>query len=343
MQYKIQSTEKLRKYGAENETKALFYLMGSRKDSKEIYYFVVDVFNDLTGMSRLADKMWDLQSKGDKSPSPKTVGKELVTLYKNYLSSFEFEYYIIFLGGVSTTLRKDDTVVEFGISNVKDDAIKKMKDGLKEECNKKTYIDSCLITDNSINKFLEKILFVVVSGDKDEYVKRIIKLSDKVSPKKEVLIAIFNEVRDMQDAKKNIGVVEGKILQNPDEALNFGRHLKSNEITLLVLNRILNQNVINSRPPMAFIDILNSFPEERRKEILEDCQNNLARALFNVNEQEEFWRLLESIYCNVLESAKNNIDLIYQNVDRSILKKCTDFDVLTVKYFISVVKDGIQI
>ena len=38
MQYKIQSTEKLRKYGAENETKALFYLMGSRKDSKEIYY-----------------------------------------------------------------------------------------------------------------------------------------------------------------------------------------------------------------------------------------------------------------------------------------------------------------
>ena len=94
---------------------------------------------------------------------------------------------------------------------------------------------------------------------------------------------------------------------------------------------------------MAFIDILNSFPEERRKEILEDCQNNLARALFNVNEQEEFWRLLESIYCNVLESAKNNIDLIYQNVDRSILKKCTDFDVLTVKYFISVVKDGIQI
>ncbi|MFR1905995.1 MAG: hypothetical protein ACLS28_09820 [Clostridium neonatale] len=39
---------------------------------------------------------------------------------------------------------------------------------------------------------------MVVSGDKDEYVQRIIKLSDKpVSRKKDVLIAIVNEVRDM--------------------------------------------------------------------------------------------------------------------------------------------------
>jgi len=32
----------IRKSGAETETKALLYLMNLRKDSEEIYYFIVD-------------------------------------------------------------------------------------------------------------------------------------------------------------------------------------------------------------------------------------------------------------------------------------------------------------
>ena len=37
--YTIQSSEKLRSYGSENEAKALFYMMGERADSKEIFFF----------------------------------------------------------------------------------------------------------------------------------------------------------------------------------------------------------------------------------------------------------------------------------------------------------------
>ena len=44
----VKSSEKLRKSGAETETKALLYLMNFRSDSDDIYYFVVDFFNDLT-------------------------------------------------------------------------------------------------------------------------------------------------------------------------------------------------------------------------------------------------------------------------------------------------------
>ena len=50
MSYTVKSSEKTRKSGAETETKALLYLMNLRKDSEEIYYFIVDFFNDLTGM-----------------------------------------------------------------------------------------------------------------------------------------------------------------------------------------------------------------------------------------------------------------------------------------------------
>ena len=61
--------------------------MNFREDSEEIYYFVVDFFNDLTGMTKMSDKLWDLQSKGDKQPSPYTIGTELVKYIKILLMS----------------------------------------------------------------------------------------------------------------------------------------------------------------------------------------------------------------------------------------------------------------
>ena len=75
MPYTVQSSEKLKKSGSEMETKALLYLMNFNEDSSEIFYFVVDLFNDLTGMNRTARKMWDLQSKAAKNNSPNAIGR----------------------------------------------------------------------------------------------------------------------------------------------------------------------------------------------------------------------------------------------------------------------------
>ena len=90
--------------GSDAETKALLYLMNFMPDSDEIYYFIVDFFNDLTGMDTMSTKLWDLQSKGDHNVGPKKIGKELVTLFKNYMSEFDFNAYIIFIGTVSSTV-----------------------------------------------------------------------------------------------------------------------------------------------------------------------------------------------------------------------------------------------
>ena len=103
MPYTVQSSEKLRKSGAEGETKALLYLMNFRSDSNEIHYFVVDFFNDLTGMDRYAEKLWDVQSKAAKNNSPNAIGKELVTLFKNFVSDLEFAFYILLIGFVTST------------------------------------------------------------------------------------------------------------------------------------------------------------------------------------------------------------------------------------------------
>ena len=216
MAYMVKSSEKLRPSAADTETKALLYLMNFRDDSDEIYFFVVDFFNDLTGMSRISDKLWDLQSKGDKQSSPYAIGTELVTLYKNYVSEFDFDKYILFLGGVSKTVRKDSSLTRFTHSNINDKVLEKLKSGLKDECKKKTYISDEDITDEKIDKFLLEVYFVIDDQSKADYVKKIIKINPSIIPEEDTLVAIFNEIRDVQAGKKNIGVVAGITIEATD-------------------------------------------------------------------------------------------------------------------------------
>ena len=75
MSYTVCSSEKLRKSGADAETKAMLYLMNFREDSSEMNYFVVDFFNDVTGMDRMGRKLWDVQSKASKTASAKGIGQ----------------------------------------------------------------------------------------------------------------------------------------------------------------------------------------------------------------------------------------------------------------------------
>lgn len=324
------------------ETKALLYLMNFREDSDEIHYFVVDFFNDLTGMDRVSSKLWDIQSKGASNSSPKSIGKELVTLYKNYLSDLTFSYFILFLGGVSNTVRIDDSKNIFGIQDINPDALINVIEGLKEESDNKTYINSSQMTETSITDFLKNVIFVVDDKSPCEYVKAIIKDHPHIIPEDKVLNAIFNEIRDEQSSKKNGHVVEGLIISTSDEALNYYRHLTNNEIRLMTLQRIINRDPVAQGLPLSFIPLLNQCPPERQKDMIDECKSSLCRALFNKNAAQSFWSIFEQIYYLILNNPNDEVQHLYRKVDSSLIKNCPDFDVLSIKYFISVVKDGIK-
>lgn len=343
MTYIVKSSEKLRHSAAEAETKALLYLMNFRSDSNEIHYFIVDFFNDLTGMDRMANKLWDVQSKGAKNSSPKAIGRELVTLFKNYRSDLDFSFYVLFLGGVSGTLRIDHTKNIFDISNVKPNSLVKIKEGLLEECKEKTYIEDKTVTEEEMDSFLKKVQFVIDDKKPSEYVKSIVKIHPGIIPNEETLNAIFNEIRDQQASKKNIGSVENITLETSDEALSYYHHLTSGEIKLLVLNRIINRNPFDKGVPLAFTSIFSSFPEEKRKNALEDCQLALSRALFNKNCADSFWRLFENVYFTIVSNPSDNVDMIFRKLEQKFIEDAHDFDVISLKYFISIVKDGIQV
>lgn len=338
--YTIRSSEITRESGAEYETKALLYLMNFSKGSEYIYYFVVDFFNDLTGVDRYSDKLWDAQSKGAKNNSPRAVGKELVTLYKNYISEFDFNEFILFLGGVSTSLRIDSRKNVFRIDNVKEDAKKKIKQGLIEECADKSYIESEDINEKRINEFLDKVTFVIDDKSKSEYVKGIIKVNPLIIPDDNVLEQIFNTIRDAQSVKKNNAKVEGLTLSSPEEFIYYNRHLKASEIKMMVLNTLVNWNLMDKGIPHSFSDIYVKIPSHLRRSTLEDCQNDIARMLFNKNNSENFWALFNNIYDILAVDSNIHIEEAYKQIDRKILEKIDSLEMLSLKYFISIIKDG---
>lgn len=342
MTYTVLSSEKVRKSASDAETKALLYLMNFHEDSNEIYYFVVDFFNDLTGMDKMSRKLWDLQSKGASNSSPKAVGKELVTLYKNYVSNLTFDRFILFLGGASSTVRIDPNKNVFDISNIRERSLKKIKEGLVEECTNKTYINNDDIDASRIEEFLNLVLFVVDDKSPSEYVRPIIKIHPKIMPSDDSLMAIFNEIRDKQASKKNTIPVEGITIKTTDQALNHFRHLTSGEIKLFVIGRIINRNPFDQGCPIPFFPIYTTFPVEKRQEALDDCKIALSRALFNKNCADSFWALFAEIYKKITSNPGDEIEVIYNFLEKEIVDACPDFDVLSLKYFIATVKEGIQ-
>ncbi len=343
MAYIISSTEKLKKPGSEMETKALLYLMNFRNDSDEIHYFIVDFFNDLTGMNNSSSKLWDIQSKGAKNNSPKSIGKELVTLYKNYVSTFEFDYLILFLGGVSNSVLEDNTKKIFTYKDIKNNSLIKLKEGLKEECDAKTYIESTKISNAKIDEFIEKVVFVIDDKQPAEYVKKIIETKIKIIPENEVLEGVFNEIRDKQSILKNSAVLDGITIQTTDESLNYYRHLTNSEIRLLVLQRVLNRNPMEDGIPFSFLDILQICPHERKKDMLEDCKQTLCRALFNKNNADSFWRLFSEICDTISNNPNLDTQRIFALLNKKIIENCYDFDALATKYFIAIIKDGLNV
>ena len=340
MPYIVRSSEKLRKTASDFETKAMLYLMNFRENSSKIHYFVVDFFNDVTGMDRMAERLWDVQSKATKSATAKAIGRELVTLFKNYVSDFDFSEYILFLGAVPDTFRKNSSLMIFQIDNINDKALKSIRDGLVDECHKKDYIDNAAVCDESIDGLLKSVWFVIDDKHPEDYIREIVKKHPRIIPQDSDLIAIFNEIRNKQSEKKN-SLVEGIAIDRIDEVLSYGRHLTTNEIRLLVLQRIINTDPLGKGIPEPFFEIYSKFPQETAKDIVEECKRALCCALFNKAAAQGFWKMFDTVYGLLQQYPDKTLDFLFSQIDQETKDGCPDFDVLSLKFFIARVKEGI--
>lgn len=342
MPYVVRSSEKVRGVGAEYETMALLYLMTGRDDSKEIYCFAIDFYNDVTGLSTFADKAWDIQSKGNKTGGAKAIGRELITLFKNFMSDLRFDYSILFAASVSPTFRIDDTLTSFGIDNVSDKARNSVICGIKDEGRKKEYIEDEWLTDNNINNFLSKVTFVINDKTKADYIRNISKVNPKYIPKDDVLIGIFNKIRDAQAAKKNNESVEGEMVDKLGDVYAYDRVINVKDIQLMVLNTFINGDVMNNGIPLHFIPVINRLDALRKKDVVEDCQLHISTALFDKDNAEKFWNLLDVISEKLAENPYLGVNEIYALVDSEKKARCPHMDLMSVKYLISVMKEALE-
>ena len=346
MIYVIRSSEQNAARGNDMETRALLHLLNFRDELGEIEGFAIDFFNDVTGIDSMALHLYDIQSKASISGA-KDIGEELVTLFKNYVSEFKdfFIEEVLFLGGVRKNVFEDEELSEFKFADLRLEARQIIKQSLREECLKKGYINNEDVTEENLDGFLQNVVFVVAKDTIEEYVAPLVRSSKAIVPTSNDLNAIFNEIRKAQVGIKTRTKVEGVEIEHPYEAYNYSRVLKRSDIELLVINRLINRNPLEAGIPTCFIPIYNKLQANSPEDVddkIEECQNSLARQMFASSEATAFWRLLNAIVSGIDGNPSADVESIYQTIDPAISRACKFLDVLSVQYFISIVKDGLK-
>jgi hypothetical protein len=82
--------------------------------------------------------------------------------------------------------------------------------------------------------------------------------------------------------------------------------------------------------------------EVDRKEFLEGCQDDLFRTLFDKNNIKAYWELFEEFYTKIISNNGLSVNQIYEMVNKEKLSKTTFLNFNSAKYFISLIKDGIE-
>ncbi len=344
MGYKITSSEERNEKATEYETKSMLYMMNYYNKADEIKWFAIDFFNDVTGINKYQDSCFDVQSKGVKDIAPMLLGRYLVTLFKNYLSNFNFVDYILFVESVSKTIRKEISSNVFVFKDLSEDIQNAIRDGLIDEANNKTYIeDNTLITTDKLDDFLKKVSFVIDNKTKEQYIKDAAELSDAVIIDNVYLRKIFKEIRDKQSSKKNNNC-EGEILDSIGCFYRYDKYISKDEIQDLIVCRIcFNSKFKNLKTvPQSFIKVINGIDETIIEERIEECQDAIFRLLSNKNNKKAYWELFSEINYVIKRNPLYDINSIYNAVDKKKISAVHHLDVISCKYFISLIKESLK-
>lgn len=338
--YQISNTEQNQKTASDYETKSLLYLIGERKDRKKISFVSIDTLNDVSGMSKTCDVLWDVQSKGVKNLTPRSIGKELYTLYKNYISEFHeyFKEYIIVFPQVKRGYIEDTDKCEYKIDNFKEKQITKIKAGLEDRLKelKKT------IEKDKVDDFLEKVIFVEAREDESSYVKNVIRFKSKSKKDDLSYKEIFREIRDYQSSLKNY-CVEGDSITHPIEILKYNKHIDKFDIEMLIVNRLVGEEIFSQGLiPNDFYDELVGLDKDEREDLILKCNANISLAFFNKNAKKEFWDLFNQVLSRLQKNIKYTPREILGNINKRILTKLSIMDDISILFLISLIKKGLE-
>lgn len=340
--YQIRSTERNNEKASNYETFSLLYLLGLRADKEDIDLVLIDCFNDVTGTNKDVNKLWDVQSKGYKKNTPLKIGEHLVTLYWNFLSSFPFSYYILFLETLESSYITDSGKNIFKFSDFTESSKKKIITGLQQEVARRDIIPFLLDDGSQMDQFLSAVDFVICTGDKISNIKNLIEFKNKEIRTDKFFIQIFDEIRGMQSALKNI-YAERQLLKYPSEILALKKFISRDQILTLVINRIVGIELFdNLSIPINFIQYVQNMELEDIKDLVLNCNSALSRTFFNKNNKNYIWHLLEFIIKKIMLAPKTCVNDVFVAIPECTRNKVPTLDEVSIKFFIARVKDGLE-
>lgn len=341
--YRIKTSERNNDKATEYETKSLLYLLTKITGNHEIDLFIIDCFNDVTGVAGGYKDSWDIQSKNVASLTPHKVGIALYTLFANYVSDLSFGHYILFLPPLKDSYVNDVVAEVFQIDNFVTGKTEDVKNGLESEIARRN--DADVNTSANLAKvdaFLSEVIFITDRYNKSEYIKSIIKFKNLSSLKDEFLIRIFEEIRAKQAVKK-ISNVDGVEVSSIQEAATLGKNITRKEIELLVVNRVIGNDLFSKNGvPLYFIREVSTMDEEDVADLIQECQSQIGKTLFNKNNKKAFWYLLEEIISVIEIDKKQGIRSILSQISTKAKGRVFTMDENTLLYLIALVKEGLE-
>lgn len=341
--YTFKTSERNNEKATEYETKSLLYLMTRATNSDNVDLFIIDCFNDVTGVSNDFGESWDIQSKGVASLTPQKIGSALFTLYANYLSDISFGHYILFVPPIKETYIEDCSLDVFSVNNFELKRIDEIQEGLRKEILARK--DDDVISKTSpkhITDFLNAVIFVADNFHKSDYIRRIIQFKSFSRLDETFLNKIFDEIRNKQAGKK-IPNVYGKSVDSLKDALKFEKYIHRKDLELLVVNRIIGNDLFSNRGvPLFFLSIVKDMDPEDITDLLINCQSKISQTLFNKNNKRNFWLLLEVIMRLVVDHPKFDIEGIFNLIPTDTQSRVFTLDKNSTLYLIAVVKEGVQ-
>lgn len=341
MTYIFKNTEINNEKASIFETKSLLYLIGKRNDSKEIEYVTFDCFNDVSGVNKKHNKIWDIQSKNEASLSPKKIGTYFFTLFDNFLSTFAFKEFIFFCPVLKKEYKIDSSLRSFKYSNIEEKTKKRIKIGLTEEVRRVK--NDATDYSSQITQFLNLVTIVEDDSTENEYIKAITKFKKTDIKSDEFYKCLFIELRNIQSSKKN-SFIENTQITEIREVLTFRRHLTVKDIELLVVSRIIGVEIFKNlfHYPIYFSSFIDRLNIEDKKDILQDCNSNLSRAFFNKNSNKVFWKICEDIVTYFSINKSSDVDSVYTSVFGNYTPKVSYLNEITIKYLISIILEGTE-
>jgi len=341
--YEIRNTERNNQTASEYETKALLHVLVTDKANDDLALFFVDCFNDVTGASNTCDTLWDVQSKGVKSLRPRTIGEALITLLLNYQSELTFCQSLLFIPKLNDGYLINEDVYQFDINNFNNERRNVLKQGLVDEYLRRKQLEKLpLSVEAKIDEFLLEVLFVVALPEGGDYVRDIVEFRDKELKSPDLYREIFKEIRDKQTVLKNINI-EGARCEHASEILEYEKHIKKDDISILVVSRLIGIDLFDHRRiPIGYINELRGLDEDEHRDVLQHNNACLAKALFNKNNKQAFWRLLERIIVHVKGNPEASSREVFDRLPRHFITQVDPIDETSTVFFISLIKEGLN-